>query len=89
MNHVSVFTSHRAAMRHSRYEGQRGPEFLISLFFLCACRRARRHTEEDLHEVGEQAFEKGETASRINSFSPLVLLPRAVVHAILAAHAIV
>jgi len=41
--------------------------FLMLPFFLCACRRTRRHTEEDLHEVGEQAFEKGEAAdARIN-----------------------
>lgn len=54
--------------RPPKEETNVGFTFLITrVVFLCACRRERRHTEEDLHEVGEQAFEKGETtASRIN-----------------------
>lgn len=38
----------------------------ISVLFSCVCRRTGRDTEEDLHKVGEQAFEKGEPDSRIS-----------------------
>lgn len=59
----------RGSTRHDAVAAEGNTTFLIFLFLLCVRRRTRRYTEEDLHEVGEQAFEKGETASRILGFS--------------------
>ena len=40
-------------------------QIIKSLSFFFPFRRARRHTEEDLHQVGQQAFEKGKTSTHV------------------------